>query len=95
MSIKKVSDSLTPSLDKKISELSKIPEQAYGVFYESTPIRTGNARSNTKLRGQRIAAEYSYAGALDKGRSQQSPNGMTEPTKAFIKKILDRQMRRK
>jgi hypothetical protein len=46
-----------------------------------TPIRSGNARRNTKQKSKTsILADYAYADRLDNGWSKQAPNGFTEPT---------------
>jgi hypothetical protein len=64
---------------------------AYPVFYKNTPRRSGNARNNTKLNKNTIQADYPYAQRLDQGYSDQSPNGMTEPTakwfENYVKKV--------
>ena len=90
---------ITPSVNKIQQKMKKLPKQAYDVFYNQTPIRTGNAKRNTKLRGNTIEANYNYAKVLDKGRhmtnkgkrgSNLAPRGMTIPTTEFIKqKIRD------
>ena len=57
-------------------------------FYNNTPVKSGNARRNTKLVKNEIQANYQYAGVLDQGRgfrdgqmrgSTQAPDGMTKP----------------
>lgn len=62
--------------------------KVYQEFYRNTPIKTGNARRNTKLNKNEIEADYAYAGVLDAGRgfrdgqmrgSKQAPRGMTQP----------------
>lgn len=64
-------------------------KQAYDFFKKITPMKTGNAKRNTKLNNNVIEADYPYAFVLDKGRhmtrrgmrgSKQAPQGMTEPT---------------
>lgn len=70
------------NLEKKISDLK---EDAADYFQSTTPIRTGNARSKTKLDKNRIEANYHYATKLNEGYSKQAPKGMTEPTIEFIK----------
>ena len=81
---------------KSIAGLKKeIMPQALDKFVRTTPIRTGNARRNTRLQRDVIKADYNYASRLDEGSSRQAPRGMTEPTikefnklvKAYIKKI--------
>ena len=79
-------DNITPSLRKMVAKLAMVPQEAFKEFVKDTPVRTGNARRNTKLTGKTITANYPYAQKLDEGYSQQSPDGMTKPTEAFIKK---------
>jgi hypothetical protein len=66
-----------------------LPKEAYDYFVDSTPIRTGNARSKTRLRGNTIDADYAYAERLDDGYSRQAPKGMTGPTEKFLQKRID------
>jgi inosine-uridine nucleoside N-ribohydrolase len=75
---------------KKIQQkLNNLPDEAYDVFVKNTPIRTGNARSKTKLQNKKkIVANYPYAQRLDQGYSKQSPKGMVEPTMNFIRKRI-------
>ena len=74
------------SLGKLNKNLKQLPQEAYDVFYQNTPVRTGNARRNTNLVNNTIKAEYPYAKRLDMGWSSQRPNGMTLPTLKFITK---------
>ena len=72
-----------------LSKISKtLIKEAGDYFRDITPIKTGNARNNTSLGGNVISAVYPYAGKLDDGSSRQAPNGMVEPTIAFIDKRL-------
>lgn len=71
-----------------------IAANAYRVFYANTPVKTGNARRNTKLVGSSIEAKYPYAVRLDRGWSKQSPKGMTIPTIRFIREYIKRQLGR-
>jgi hypothetical protein len=73
---------------KMAAELKKVPRESINEFKDLTPIRSGNARSNTALKGDTIVADYPYATVLDKGRhmtqrgmrgSKQAPKGMTIP----------------
>jgi hypothetical protein len=76
-----------PAASRRIRRaLDKLPDEAYDVFRDETPIRTGNARSKTRLRGDVINANYPYAGRLDNGYSRQSPRGMVAPTIEFLRK---------
>jgi hypothetical protein len=71
---------------KKIQQkLDKVPKEAHKVFVSNTPIRTGNARRNTKLQKDKIKANYPYAKRLDEGYSKQSPEGMVKPTLEYIR----------
>jgi hypothetical protein len=88
------------ALNFNISEVSKmfdqaervaktLPKEAYEFFVDSTPIRSGNARRSTRLRGDTIDANYNYAERLDEGYSRQAPKGMTGPTEKFLEKRID------
>jgi hypothetical protein len=79
-------DGITSSIKRVIAKLKLVPQDALVEFIKDTPIRSGNARRNTKLRGNTIEAKYAYAQKLDDGYSSQSPDGMTKPTEAFIRK---------
>lgn len=77
---------MSSSLKRIQKKLNNVPKEAYTEFVSDTPIRSGNARRKTKLKGQTIVADYAYAKRLDEGYSKQSPYGMTKPTETFIKK---------
>jgi len=81
-----VNDKITSSIKSIKAKLKLLPQEAYKEFVKETPIRSGNARRSTKLNGNVISANYPYAKRLDEGYSDQSPDGMTTPTEAFIKK---------
>jgi hypothetical protein len=82
-----VTQNTLPAASRRIRRaLAKLPDEAYDVFREETPIRTGNARRKTRLRGDVIDANYPYAGRLDNGYSRQSPSGMVAPTIEFLRK---------
>lgn len=85
--------------NKLIKDLGDVPKNvmgnAYKFFKAETPIRSGNARNNTKLKSKlEIHANYPYAGRLDDGWSRQSPKGMTAPTEDFIEDEVSRQINR-
>lgn len=84
-----VTDNVTSSLKRIKAKLKLLPQEAYKEFVKDTPIRSGHARRSTKLNGNVINANYPYAKRLDEGYSQQSPNGMTTPTEAFVKKRVN------
>jgi hypothetical protein len=85
----------------KLADLATIQKivmpQLEKEFLKNTPVKTGNARANTSLQGNVIEADYPYAFVLDAGRgfrdgqmrgSEQAPDGMSEPTKEFAKKLI-------
>jgi hypothetical protein len=90
---------ISQMLSKMKKELKDVPKEAYQFFVKQTPVRSGNARRNTKLKGNTIQANYQYAEVLDKGRhmtsrgmrgSEQAPEGMTKPTEEFIQQRVDK-----
>lgn len=88
MSVKfTVTENTIPAASRRIQrQLNRLPDEAYDVFRKETPIRTGNARSKTRLRGDTIDANYPYAQRLDDGYSRQSPRGMIQPTLQYLRK---------
>jgi len=104
MSITLTVNTMTNSLKSIRNKLNNLPKEAYQEFVKITPIKTGNAKKNTKLKGKTIEANYNYAKVLDKGRhmtsrgmrgSDQAPDGMSKPTEVFIKKRIDQILRGK
>ena len=81
-----INNKITPLLKKQQAALAKLPEEAYKVFVKETPVRSGNARRNTKYQKtkKQINANYPYAQRLDEGYSKQSPEGMVKPTEEYI-----------
>jgi hypothetical protein len=66
-----------------------LPSNAHSEFVDVTPYRTGNAKRRTILRNNEIQANYNYAQRLEKDHtSRQAPNGMSEPTIAWIRAQL-------
>ena len=88
--IELVRDLITPDLRQAERELGRVPQGAFKIFQSHTPIKTGNARRRTTLNATTIEANYPYATRLDQGASNQAPDGMTKPTKAYLKKTLDK-----
>ena len=80
---------------RKFDKIEEIPDdvlqEGFDVFYEETPVKSGNARRNTKFnkRKKRIHADYPYAQRLDDGWSKQSPKGMSEPAQKAMGKYAD------
>lgn len=86
---------LTPSLKRIQQNLQQLPQAVYQYFVSVTPKRSGNARLRTRLANNRkIQAQYPYATRLDRGWSRQAPQGMTKPTREFMKQRV-RQILRK
>lgn len=76
-------------------ELSKLPQESLKEFKALTPIRSGNARSKTRLQGQNtISADYQYAQRLDEGHSRQAPEGMTKPFEEWFEKQVNKKFRK-
>ena len=83
----KVDDKLKPVLKGMQKELAKYPKDAEAQFVSLTPIKTGNARNHTSLKGNdTIVANYPYAQRLDEGWSRQAPQGMTKPFEAWMQR---------
>lgn len=95
LNLKLKRNTVTPDLRKKVSALAKVPKEAYDVFKQTTPIKTGNARRKTRLQGETIKANYPYATELDAGASRQAPEGMVKPTERFITRRVKQIMRRR
>jgi len=81
-----IKNNISPLLKKQVKEIQQLPQEAYKVFVQETPIQRGNARRNTKLKNKTIEANYPYAKRLNEGYSKQSPAGMVKPTEEFIAK---------
>ena len=70
------------------TELARV---AFPVFKDFTPVREGNAKRKTKLKGDTIHADYPYAKRLDEGYSKQKGGvGMSEPALQAIQEYLDK-----
>lgn len=95
----------TSGFDKKMKKLLDIKKNvmplAFKEFVDATPIKTGNARRNTKLINYIITAKYPYSKVLDDGRtsgkkssgSNQAPQGMVRPTAARIPLMIKNYVR--
>ena len=81
---------------KAMKKLSKMPAEVMGeagaFFKKTTPIDSGNARSNTftkaNAKNPQIRARYGYAARLDEGWSKQAPKGMSGPTEQEIDDLV-------
>lgn len=70
------------------TELARV---AYPVFKDFTPVRGGNAKRKTRLKGDQIEANYPYAKRLDEGYSKQNNGvGMSEPTIKAVQDYLEK-----
>lgn len=69
-----------------------ITDVAYQSFRKYTPVKTGNAKRNTKKSGDSVVADYIYATRLDQGYSKQAPDGMTKPTIQDIRAYVNKKM---
>ena len=90
----KITNNLTPRLKRVQRRIQALPAEAFEVFLENTPVRTGNARRRTRVTGDTIRAQYQYAAVLDKGSSRQSPQGMIKPTLAWLERVYPKQFRK-
>jgi len=78
-----------------LEDLSRdVMKPAFKFYKKETPVRSGNARNQTKLKGQTINSDYAYAGRLDEGWSKQAPDGMTKPTIEEIDNLVDKEVRK-
>jgi hypothetical protein len=98
MSVTLKVNTIASSINRIQRKLDRVPKEAFDEFKKVTPVKTGNAKRNTRLKGKTIEADYQYAQVLDKGRhmtnrgmrgSTQAPQGMTKPTEQFIQKRVD------
>jgi hypothetical protein len=90
----------TSRLDKKIAgynrAIKEMPKRALDFFIQQTPVSSGNARRNTRMKdATHIFANYAYADRLDKGWSQQSTDGMTKPTQDWLEAEFKKIFRKK
>lgn len=94
MTVKLTRNTMTASLVNIEKQLQQLPQDAYRYWVNQTPVRTGNARKQTRLVKNTIQARYPYATALDQGRSRQSPDGMSRPTDRYIRDRVKQQIRK-
>ena len=94
MTVKLTRNTMTASLARIESQLQTLPQEAYEYWISQTPVKTGNARKQTRLVRNTIQAGYPYAQALDQGRSRQSPDGMSRPTNRYIRDRVKQKIRK-
>lgn len=90
ISVKINNTNLNAKLLKQQRALAKLPQDSLDKFQSLTPIRSGNARSNTYLSNNNsvIKGNYPYATKLDSGWSRQAPRGMIGPFSIWFKQQL-------
>lgn len=82
---------LTEDLKNRAKQM---PTDSLNKFRSLTPIRSGNARRQTKLTQNTIVANYAYAERLDQGWSKQAPEGMLKPFERWFKSYVERTFRK-
>lgn len=94
MTVRQTKNTITASLEKIKTSLDNLPREAYNYWVSVTPVRSGNARRKTRLKGDTIDANYQYAVPLNDGWSKQAPQGMSKPTEEFIKRSVRQKLRK-
>ena len=92
MTVRQTKDTISPEIQRIQRELAALPAKAYVEWQKNTPVRTGNARRNTKLSSKTIEAKYPYAQRLDEGYSKKAPKGMSQPTEKFVEQEIKKIM---
>jgi hypothetical protein len=87
----KVTNDIKKEMDAYSRVASIVAKRSYEYFKSITPIQSGNARRNTRLKDTTIEANYDYAEKLDTGYSSQAPMGMSE---ANMDKYLDEEIKK-
>lgn len=83
-----MANNIADRLNKVLQTLNSnnIAIEAHKKFVSVTPIKSGNARRNTKLYNNTIDADYPYAQRLEDNYSPQTNGkGMVEPTIEHIR----------
>jgi hypothetical protein len=73
---------------KSLLNENKIATEGAKYMQSITPIRSGNARRNTKVNGNLIEANYPYAKRLDEGWSKQNQIGLIDPTMKHMEEYI-------
>jgi hypothetical protein len=94
MTVRLTKDSMTASLARIQRDLATVPKEIFEYWRSITPIKSGNARRKTVLKGNTINAAYPYAVPLNDGLSKQAPRGMSKPTEEYLERILDKKIRK-
>jgi len=81
-------------MSKASNAFDDLPEFAEKSMKSNTPVRSGNARRNTNLRGNKVVADYAYAQRLENNASPQTRGqGIIAPTEQEIQKEVDRRLK--
>lgn len=81
-------------MSKALHALDDLPEFAQTEMKKNTPVRSGNARRNTNLKGNTVTADYPYAQRLEDNYSPQTKGqGIIAPTETAIQKEVDRRLK--
>lgn len=81
-------------MSQALIAVNDLPEFAEKTMQSNTPIRSGNARRNTKLRGNTVVADYPYAQRLEDNSSPQTQGqGIITPTEQAIQREVDRRLK--
>jgi hypothetical protein len=73
---------------KSLLNENQIATEGAKYMQSITPIRSGNARRNTKVNGNLIEADYPYAKRLDEGWSKQNQIGLIDPTVKHMEEYI-------
>jgi hypothetical protein len=73
---------------KSLLNENKIATEGAKYMQSITPIKSGNARRNTKVNGNLIEADYPYAKRLDEGWSKQNQIGLIDPTMKHMEEYI-------
>ena len=81
-------------MSQALHALDDLPEFAESTMKSYTPVRSGNARRNTNLRGNTVTADYPYAERLENNWSPQTRGqGIITPTEKAIQKEVDHRLK--
>lgn len=67
---------------------NKLATEGAKFMQSITPIKSGNAKRNTRANGNLIEANYPYAKRLDEGWSKQNQIGLIDPTIDHLEELI-------
>jgi hypothetical protein len=94
MTVKFDNKPLTGLVKDLKEEAKTLPQESLMKFKSLTPVKSGNARRNTKLEGQKVVGDYAYSMRLDEGHSKQAPEGMIKPFEKWFKSYVEKNFRK-